>query len=54
MPYDWTDLAKQLCQDRCGMYGEPPCWDLHNWTSDCTEPVKPCDDCAAGRVVTEY
>lgn len=43
----FTENLKRVCQDICAdEYGEPPCWDLPNLSSDAdSEVITPCEEC---------
>ncbi len=44
---EWTQPMRDRCQDECAEYGDPPCWRLHELTSDCPVPLAPCGECRA-------
>lgn len=43
----FTEELKQRCRDRCAYpYGEPPCWQLPELSSDAEhEDIRPCREC---------
>jgi len=44
----WTDELEEICSGFCAQSGDPPCWRLHEMTSDCRDINPPCADCLEG------
>ncbi len=45
-PEGFTDLHKQVCEERCAAIGDPACWRLPDMTEPC-EHITPCTECQA-------
>lgn len=42
----FTDIVRERCRNACAEFGEPPCWQLPDLTSDCDDQtITPCSEC---------
>ena len=46
-PEGFTDMLREMCEDRCAQYGEPACWRLPEIIEPC-EHITPCEECLCG------